>query len=45
VPFGAILRRMPAGIVAGHPESMEAVLPPEQEGLLAEIDAELSPDQ
>ena len=45
VPFGAILRRMPAGIVAGHPESMEAVLPPEQEGLLAEIDAELFPDQ
>ena len=45
VPFGAILRRMPAGIVAGHPESMDAMLPPEQEGLLAEIDAELFPDQ
>jgi hypothetical protein len=45
VPFGPVLRRMPAGIVAGHPESMEAVLPPEQEGLLAEIDADLFPDQ
>jgi hypothetical protein len=45
VPFGAVPRRMPAGIAAGHPESMEAVLPPEQEGLLAEIDAELFPDQ
>ena len=45
VPFGAVLRRMPAGIAAGHPESMDAVLPPEQEGLLAEIDAELFPDQ
>ena len=45
VPFGPVLRRMPGGIVAGHPESMEAVLPPEQEGLLAEIDAELFPDE
>src|SRR5215471_12837708 len=44
VPFGPVVRRMPAGMVAGHPESMDAVLPPEQEGLLAEIDAELFPD-
>ncbi len=44
VPFGPAVRRGPAGIGLGHPESMEAVLPPEQEGLLAEIDAELFPD-
>jgi hypothetical protein len=39
VPFGPILRAQPAG----HPESLQAVLPAEQEGLLAEIDAELWP--
>jgi hypothetical protein len=44
VPFGAVLRRMPAGIGPEHPESVEAVLPPEQEALLAEIDDELFPD-
>jgi hypothetical protein len=45
VPFGAVLRRMPASIGPGHLESMEDVLPPEQEALLAEIDDELFPDQ
>jgi hypothetical protein len=45
VPFGPVVRRMPAGIGSGHPESMDAVLPPEQEALLAEIDDELFPDQ
>jgi hypothetical protein len=45
VPSGAVLRRMPAGIGPGHPESVEAVLPPEQEALLAEIDDEQFPDQ
>jgi hypothetical protein len=44
VPFGSVLRRMPAGVGPGHPESVEAVLPPEQEALLAEIDDELFPD-
>src|SRR5262245_45573263 len=44
VLFGPAVRRVPGGIVAGHPESMDAVLPPEQEDLLAEIDAELFPD-
>jgi hypothetical protein len=45
VPFGAVLRRMPASMGPGHPESMDAVLPPAQEALLAEIDDELFPDQ
>src|SRR5207247_11374526 len=45
VPFGPVVRRMPAGIGSGHPESMDAVLPPEQEALLSEIDDELFPDQ
>ena len=44
VPFGPVLRRMPAGIAPAHPESVQAVLPPEQEALLAEIDDELFPD-
>jgi hypothetical protein len=44
VPFGPVPRRMPAGIGPAHPESLEAVLPPEQEALLAEIDDELFPD-
>jgi hypothetical protein len=45
VPFGPVLRRMPTGVGPAHPESVEAVLPPEQEALLAEIDDELFPDQ
>ena len=44
VPLGPALRRTPTGIGSGHPESMGAVLPPEQEALLAQID-ELFPDQ
>jgi hypothetical protein len=35
---------VPAGIAPGHPESTGAVLPPEQELLLAEVEAELFPD-
>ena len=45
MPFGPVLLQMPTGIGPGHPESMDAVLPPEQEALLAEIDDELFPDQ
>jgi hypothetical protein len=45
VPFGPVLARMPPGIGPAHPESVQAVLPPEQEALLAEIDDELFPDQ
>jgi hypothetical protein len=35
---------MPAGLPAGHPESVTAVLPPEQEDLLAALDDEIFPD-
>ena len=45
VPFGRVRRRVPAGLGPGHPESMTAVLPAAQEGLLAELDAETFPDQ
>ena len=39
VPFGPVLRALPAG----HPESLQSVLPAEQEQQLAEIEAELWP--
>ena len=39
VPFGPVLRALPAG----HPESLQSVLPAEQEEQLAEIEAELWP--
>ena len=45
VPFGPVCRRLPAGLGPGHPESMTAVLPAAQEGLLAQLDAEIFPDQ
>lgn len=45
VPFGRVRRRVSAGPGPGHPESMTAVLPAAQEGLLAELDAEIFPDQ
>jgi hypothetical protein len=45
VPFGPIRRRLPPGPGPGHPESMTAVLPAEQEDLLTELDAEIFPDQ
>jgi hypothetical protein len=38
-------RPVPVGLVPGHPESLTAVLPAEQEGLLAALDAEIFPDQ
>ena len=43
VPFGPVRRALPADLPAGHPESVAAVLPPEQEDLLAAIDDELLP--
>ena len=45
VPFGPVRRPVPAGLGPGHPESMTAELPAAQEGLLAELDAEIFPDQ
>ena len=45
VPFGPVRRPMPAGLPAGHPESVTAVLPPEQEDLLAALDDEIFPGQ
>jgi hypothetical protein len=45
VPFGPIRRPLPPGPGPGHPESMTAVLPPEQEDLLTELDTEIFPDQ
>ena len=45
VPFGAIRRPIPAGFGPGHPESMSAVLPADQEGLLTELGDEIFPDQ
>lgn len=44
MPFGPIRRPLPAGPVPGHPESMDVVLPLEQEQLLAALDDELFPD-
>ena len=44
VPFGPVRRPMPAGLGPGHPESMTAVLPAAQEGLLAALDAEIFPE-
>ena len=45
VPFGPVRRPAPEGLGPGHPESMTAVLPAAQEGMLAELDAEIFPDQ
>lgn len=42
VPFGPVRRPLPPGLGPGHPESMTAVLPPEQEDLLAALDDEIS---
>jgi hypothetical protein len=44
VPFGPVRRALPPGLAPGHPESMTA-LPAEQEGLLAELDTEIFPDE
>jgi hypothetical protein len=45
VPFGPVRRPLPPGPGPGHPESMTAVLPAEQEGLLTELGDEIFPDQ
>jgi hypothetical protein len=44
VPFGPVRRGLSADLPTAHPESVTAVLPPEQEDLLTAIDDELSPD-
>jgi hypothetical protein len=44
VPFGPVLRPLPPDLGPGHPESMTA-LPAGQEGLLAELDSEIFPDE
>ncbi len=43
VPFGPARRPTPAVPLSGHPESMTAVLPADQEDLLASLDDELFP--
>ena len=46
VPFGPVRRPItPAGLAPGHPESVTAVLPAEQEDLLAALDTETFGDQ
>ncbi len=44
VPFGPVLRKPPAEPAGQHPESMTALLPADEEDLLAAIDDELFPD-
>jgi len=44
VPFGRIRPPHPAGLGPGHPESMTAASPTEQEGLLTALDSEIFPD-
>ena len=44
VPFGRIGAPLPPGLGPGHPESMTAALPAEQEGLLTALDVEIFPD-
>jgi hypothetical protein len=44
VPFGPVRRPVAAALADGHPESMTAALPPEQENLLAVLDTEIFPD-
>jgi hypothetical protein len=44
VPFGPIRRPLPPGLGAGHPESMTAALPAEQERVLKELDTEFFRD-
>lgn len=45
VPLGPVRRPMSAGLGAGHPESINAVLPADEEGLLTVLDAEIFPEQ
>jgi hypothetical protein len=44
VPFGPVRRPLPPGLGPGHPESLTAELPPEDEELLAAIDDENFPE-
>lgn len=44
VPFGRIRASLPPGLGPGHPESLTAALPAEQEGLLTALHAETFPD-
>ena len=44
VPFGPARRPVPVNPPPGHPESVTAVLPQDQEDLLAAIDDELFPE-
>jgi hypothetical protein len=43
-PFGPVRRRLPPGPGPGHPESLTADLPPEDEELLAAIEDENFPE-
>jgi hypothetical protein len=45
VPFGRARAPLPPGLGPGHPESMTAALPAEQEGLLTALDAQAFPDE
>jgi hypothetical protein len=45
VPFGRVRAPIPQGVGPGHPESMIAALPAEQEGRLRVLDAEIFPDE
>jgi hypothetical protein len=45
VPFGRVRAPILPGLGPGHPESMTAALPSEQEGLLTVLDAEIFPDE
>jgi hypothetical protein len=44
VPFGPVCRVTPTVPAAGHPESVTAALPVDQEELLVALDDELFPD-
>jgi hypothetical protein len=44
MPFGPVLRRVPPDPGAGHPESLTAELAPEDEELLAVIEADEFPE-
>jgi hypothetical protein len=44
VPFGPVRRALPPGLGRGHPESVTG-LPAGQDRLLAELDAEIFPDE
>ena len=44
MPFGPVRRPTPALPLSGHPESMTAGLPADQEDLIASLDDELFPD-